>query len=186
MKHHVCPWWLGYWLICPLRRRRQDPAEILRPHVYEGMRVLEPGSGMGFFTLELARLVGASGRVIAVDIQPKMLGRLKRRAVKSGLLDRIDARLVSPDSMGIGDLRGSIDFTLAFAVVHELPDASRFFSEVSAASKLGASLLLAEPKGHVKLSEFDSELKAASEAGFDVVDRPAIRHSLAALLKKTR
>ena len=34
---------------------------------------------MGFFTLELARLVGARGRVVAVDIQAKMLERLKRQ-----------------------------------------------------------------------------------------------------------
>src|SRR5262249_15195433 len=159
MTHRVCPWWLGYWLICPLRRRGQNPAEILAPHVHEGMTVLEPGSGMGFFTLELARLVGTSGRVVAVDIQPKMLDRLKRRAAKAGLLVHIDARLTSPDSMGIADLRSSIDFTLAFAVVHEFSDAPRFFAEVSAASKPGASLLLAEPKGHVKASEFESELE---------------------------
>jgi hypothetical protein len=36
MAHRVCPWWLGYWLICPLRRRRQNPAEIVAPYVHEG------------------------------------------------------------------------------------------------------------------------------------------------------
>jgi ubiquinone/menaquinone biosynthesis C-methylase UbiE len=41
-------------------------------------------------TLELARLVGPAGHVIAVDIQPKMLNVLKRRAAKSGMLDRVD------------------------------------------------------------------------------------------------
>src|SRR6516162_11405444 len=184
MAHRVCPWWLGYWLICPLRRRGQDPAAILAPHVHQGMTVLEPGSGMGFFTLDLANLVGASGRVIAVDIQPKMLGRLKSRAAKAGLLGRIDARLTSPGSMGITDLRSSIDFTLAFALVHEFLDVARFFAEVAAASKPNASLLLAEPKGHVKASEFDSELQAARQAGFNLVDRPSIRRSQAALLKK--
>jgi SAM-dependent methyltransferase len=146
--------------------------------------VLEPGSGMGFFTLDLARLVGTSGRVVAVNIQPKMLDRLRRRAAKTGLLGRVDARLACSDSMGITDLRGSIDFTLAFAVVHEFPDVARFFVEVAAASKPGASLLLAEPKGHVRASEFDSELQAASEAGFNLVDRPIIRSSQAAVLKK--
>jgi len=185
MAHRVCPWWLGYWLICPLRRRGQNPAEILTPYVRAGMIVLEPGSGMGFFTLDLARLVGTSGRVIAVDVQPKMLERLKRRAAQAGLLDRLDARLASPESMGITDLRSSIDFTLAFAVVHEFPDAARFFAEVAAASKPGASLLLAEPTGHVKASEFNSELQAASQAGFNHLDPLSIRHSQAALLKKT-
>lgn len=90
------------------------------------MTVLEPGPGMGFFTLELARLVGPSGRVIPVDIQPKMLARLKRRAANAGVASRIEARVTSNESMGIADLRNSVDFTLAFAVVHELPDAARF------------------------------------------------------------
>src|SRR5215472_7400817 len=159
MAHRVCPWWLGYWLICPLRRRGQNPAAILAPYVHPGMTVLEPGSGMGFFTLDLANLVGASGRVIAIDIQARMLERLRGRAAKVGLLDRIDVRLASPHSMGITDLRSSIDFTLAFAVVHEFLDAARFFAEVAAASRLDASLVLAEPKDHVKVAEFDFELQ---------------------------
>jgi len=183
MAHRICPWWIGYLLACPVRRLRQNPQEILAPHIREGMIVLEPGPGMGFFTLDLARLVGASGRVVAVDVQPKMIDRLKRRATKATLIDRIDARVVSADSMGVADLRGTVDFTLAFAMVHEFPDASHFFSEVAAASKRGASLLLAEPKGHVDQPMFDSERQAATDAGFKVVDRPSIRHSLTALLK---
>jgi len=149
------------------------------------MTVLEPGPGMGYFTLELGRLVGSSGRVIAVDIQPKMIERLKARAAKAGLAERLDGRTVSPDSMGLADLKGKIDFTLAFAVVHELPDAVRFFSEVAAASKPGATLLLAEPKGHVKSAEFDAELQAVSQAGFIVVDRPSISRSQSALLRRS-
>lgn len=71
-----------------LRRRGQNPAEILAPHVREGMTVLEPGSGMESFTLDLARLVGISGRLVAVNVQPKMLDRLKRHAAEAGLLNR--------------------------------------------------------------------------------------------------
>src|SRR5712692_2446259 len=108
MAHRVCPWWLGYFLLNPLRRFGQNPTNILSPHVREGMTVLEPGPGMGFFTLELARLVGSSGRVIAVEIQPKMLARLERRAAKAGLLDRLNVRLASPDSLNISDLAGSV------------------------------------------------------------------------------
>jgi predicted methyltransferase len=62
-QHRVCPWWLGYLLASPLRRLRHDPSPILAPYLREGMTVLEPGPGMGFFTLELARRVGPSGRV---------------------------------------------------------------------------------------------------------------------------
>jgi ubiquinone/menaquinone biosynthesis C-methylase UbiE len=182
-RHGICPWWLGYFLMCPLLRAGQKPAEILAPHIRRGMKVLEPGSGMGFFTVELARLVGSSGRVVAVDIQPKMLERLKRRAAKAGVLDRVDTRVASPDSMGISDLRNSVDFTLAFAVVHEFPSAARFFAEVDEASKPGALLLFAEPKGHVKPPEFESELEAASQAGFNVVDHPSIRACHSVLLR---
>lgn len=45
-----------------------DPQKLLAPYVHERMIVLEPGPGMGFFTLQLARLVRASGRVVALDI----------------------------------------------------------------------------------------------------------------------
>src|SRR5512138_3220808 len=100
----VCPWWLGYLLACPLRRFSQDPAKILAPYVREGMTVLEPGPGMGFFTLELARRVGDAGRVVAVDIQPKMLAALKKRVAKAGLRNRVEARLVRANSMGLSDL----------------------------------------------------------------------------------
>ena len=185
MAQRVCPWWLGYFLISPIRRLSQNAHKILAPYVREGQRVLEPGPGMGFFTLELGRLVGAAGRVVAVDVQPRMLASLKRRAAKAGVLERIDARLASPDSLGVGELAGSIDFTLAFAMVHEFPDAAHFFQEVAVASKVGGTVLLAEPKGHVKEPAFDAELQAASQAGFEVVDRPAIPRSLAAVLKKT-
>ena len=100
MTHRVCPWWLGYWLICPVRLFWQSPREVLAAHVHEGMTVLEPGPGMGYFTLELARLVGSAGRVIAVDVQPKMIDRLKRRAAKAALLDRVDAHVAPPDVDG--------------------------------------------------------------------------------------
>jgi SAM-dependent methyltransferase len=184
MAHRVCPWWLGYFLLNPFRRIGQNPRQILAPYVHEGMTVLEPGPGMGFFTLELLRMVGNGGRVIAVDIQPKMLARLKRRAQKSGLLERLETRLASADSMGIEDLRGSVDFTLAFAVVHEFPNAARFFAEAATASRSGAQLLLAEPNGHVKTTDFEAELRVADEAGFKMVNRPAIRRSQAAVMRK--
>jgi SAM-dependent methyltransferase len=179
----VCPWWLGYLLASPLRRMFYDQAGLVAPYVHEGMTVIEPGPGMGFFTLELARLVGPSGRVVAVDIQPRMLEVLKRRAAKAGLGERIDARLARPDSMGLADWDWA-DFVLAFAVVHEMPSASSFFSEAAQALKPGGCLLLAEPTGHVKPAQFEEELKTAAQAALSLVDRPSIRRSHAALLKK--
>ena len=180
MAHRVCPWWLGYLLASPMRRLMQDPVKVLAPYLREGMTVLEPGPGMGFFTLELARLVGPSGRVVAIDVQPRMLSRLKRRAARARLLGRVDARMAAPDSLGIQDLARAVDFTLAFALVHELPAVEPFFAEVAMASKHGAGLLFAEPTGHVKPADFEAELAAANHAGFKLLRRPEIRRSLAA------
>jgi SAM-dependent methyltransferase len=184
MAKRVCPWWLGYLLASPLRRLMCNPAKILAPYVRQGMTVLEPGPGMGFFTLELARLVGPSGRVVAVDLQPMMIEGLKRRAARTGLLERVEARLAARDSLGVTDLAETVDFALAFAVVHELPAPRHFFIEVAQALKLGACLLLAEPTGHVNAVEFEDELQAAAQAGLEVADRPSLRRSRAALLKK--
>jgi len=135
----------------PGARFGHRPAKVLESHVRQCMTVLEPGPGMGFFTLELARLVGCSGRVVVVDIQSRMLDGLRRRAAKAGVLGRIEARLASPDSLGVADLAGAVDFTLAFAMVHELPAAAPFFREVAQASKPGARLLFVEPAGTLRL-----------------------------------
>src|SRR5215470_6826329 len=175
MAYRVCPWWIGYLLVSPIRKwLGQDPVEILSPYVREGMIVLEPGPGMGFFTDPLARLVGSSGRVIAVDTQPKMIEGLKRRAAKANVLDRIDARVAPAETMGISDLQGKVDFVLAFAMVHEFPDAAKFFAEAAQALKPGGVLLLAEPRGHVPDKSFDLELAGAAAAGLGSAASPVI------------
>jgi ubiquinone/menaquinone biosynthesis C-methylase UbiE len=148
------------------------------------MTVLEPGPGMGFFTLPLARMVGPTGRVVAVDIQTKMLDSLKRRAQKAGLLDRMDLRKGAPDQLMVADWKNRIDFVLAFAVVHETPSAEAFFGEVAAALKPGGVVYFAEPAGHVKEYAFGKELDAARMAGLQVVGWPHVRRSQAAVLRK--
>src|SRR5512133_1237774 len=122
MAERVCPWWIGYFLVSPIRKLVQDPAGILVPFVREGMTVLEPGPGMGFFTLEAARRVGERGRVVAVDLQPRMLAGLRRRAARAGLDTRIETREARADSLGVQDLAGKVDVCLALLMVHELPD----------------------------------------------------------------
>lgn len=186
MPHSVCPWWLGYALASPIRRIWQDPVRILHPFVREGMTVVEPGCGMGFFTLDLARLAGASGRVVAVDLQPRMLAGLARRARNAGLADRIDARLATAQSLGIDDLAGSIDFAFVFAVVHELPDQAGFFGEMHAALKPGGRLLVAEPSGHVSDADFAATIECATRAGLSTSSGPAISRSRTVILEKSR
>jgi len=182
-QHRRCPWWLGYFLINPFRRWRQDPNAILSPYVREGMTVLEPGPGMGFFTLELARLVGPAGRVIAVDVQPRMLKALEKRAAKVGLRERMDLRLTREGGLGVEYANGKVDFALAFAMVHEVPDVPRFFREARAALKPGGTLLLAEPVAHVNERQYEETLALARAAGFAIEASPEIRLSRSSLLR---
>ncbi len=184
MADRVCPWWIGYLIASPIRRLVQDPHRILSPCVKPGMTVVEPGPGMGFFTIELARLVGPAGRVVAVDIQPRMLASLRRRAARAGVADRIETRVVQPGSLGLDDLAGAADFVLAFAMVHEFRDDIGFFRQAAAALKPGGRLLLVEPAGHVHERRFAAQLEAAAAAGLSVVERPSYWHSIGALLVK--
>jgi ubiquinone/menaquinone biosynthesis C-methylase UbiE len=184
MALRVCPWYIGYFLASPVRRLWQNPRRILQPFVREGMTVLEPGPGMGFFTLDLARMVGPSGRVVAVDVQPRMLDGLARRARRAGLDDRVEGRLAPGASLGLDELAGQFDFALAFAMIHELPDTVRFIRELHASLKPGAQVLVAEPRGHVTQEAFTAMLALAAGEGFRADLGPAIRSSLTAVLTK--
>lgn len=106
-----------------------------------------------------------------------MTAGLKRRLSKAGFNERLDARTVPPDSLGISELCGKVDFTSVFAMVHEISSSSDFFAQASAATKTGGELLLVEPSGHVKTEEFNRELADAAETRFEVVERPVIRRS---------
>jgi ubiquinone/menaquinone biosynthesis C-methylase UbiE len=175
---------MGYLLACPLRRLIHDPRKVLGPYVTPGMTVLEIGPGMGYFTVSLAELVGPAGKAVCVDIQPKMLAGLERRVRKAGLADRVVARQCSATSLGVDDWAGKIDFALAFAVVHEVPDPRKLLGEVQQSLKPGGQCLVAEPRGHVSAEEFERTVAAASEAGLAVGGRPAIARSLAILVHK--
>lgn len=186
MADRVCPHWVGYLLINPLRKLFENPNKILGPFVQEGMIVLEPGCGMGYFTLPLARMVGPKGRIVAVDIQDKMLSALRRRAQKAGLLNRIELRHTRGNGLGVEDLSGKVDFAVALHVVHEVPNQASFFTEVWQALKQESKLLVVEPKGHVSHDQFEKSVAMAENVGFvsDVLAKK-IGGRAALLIKKT-
>lgn len=178
-----CPWWVGYVLVSPLRKLFQNPSDLVAPYVEDGMVVLEPGCGMGFFTLELAKRVGPTGRVVAADLQERMLDGLRRRAGHAGLLDRIDLRQVPEDRLGISDLAGRVDLVLAFYVVHELANPAGFFEEVRQALRPTGKILIVEPRSHGGGDvSFEEELELAARSGLVVVDRPAFKRNQVAML----
>ena len=182
--HHVCPWWIGYLLIGPVRRIYHNPEKIVRQYVKPGMKILEIGPGMGFFSLPMARLVGENGRVICIDVQEKMLRALERRAKRAGLIGRIHIRLASGNSLPVNDIRGIVDFALLFAVVHEIPDREQLFQEVYASMRSQSFLLLSEPKGHVTKEDYNLTLSFARHSGFEVVTHPTIWRSYSTVLKR--
>ena len=165
-KPHVCPWWLGPLLANPLRRLIESPEGILGPHVRPGMTVLEPGCGMGYFTLALARMVGPEGRVVAVDVQPRMIGGLLWRARKAGLAGRIEAVVGTLDVQQLAAHRGAVDFAAALHVAHEVADQTAFLRRIHELLRPGGLLLIVEPKGHVRAEAFAATLNCASRVGF--------------------
>ena len=184
MAMHVCPSWLGYFLINPFRKLLENPDKMLGPFVEDGMIVLEPGCGMGFFTLPLARMVGPSGKVVVVDVQAKMLSVLEKRAKKAGLLDRIELRQVEADGLGLEDLSGAVDFATAIHMVHEVPDQVSFFTDVRQALRPGGKLLVVEPKGHVSRDRFEKTIATAEKVGFEPDAAPDSMDRRRALLTK--
>ncbi len=184
MEEHICPWYVGYLLINPLRKLFQNPEKILHPYIKPGMRILEPGPAMGFFSLALARLAGETGRVFCVDVQEKMMEHLQRRAARANLLDRIELRVCDGSSLQVKDLKGSIDFALAFAMVHEVPDQRHFLAEVFDSLRKGGLFLIAEPVGHVDMEQFNNTLAKARSVGFTEYDIPEINRSISVVLQK--
>lgn len=182
MAKPVFPWWLGYLLISPLRRLKQNPEKILQSYIKDQMSVVDTGCGMGFFSLPLAKLVGEKGRVICIDLQERMIKGLKRRAAKTGLLGRIETRVCVANSLEITDLAGEIDFFLAFGVVHEVPDPLHFMKEVHQALKKGGCLLIAEPSHHVSHKDFDAEVEMGQRIGFEVKEYLNIKGNHSVLL----
>ena len=185
MAEHVCPWWFGYALASPVRRLFLSPEKLLGPYVKPGMNVLEIGPGMGFFTLPMAKLAGPAGKIIAVDIQQKMLDNLQKRARKAGLGEHIQTRLSAPDVPALSDLGGKIDFALLFAVVHEVPDKKNLIEQVFFALKPDSRVLIADPRGHCAESDFEQVVRMAQAMGFARESAPQVRNSHTALLRKT-
>jgi len=180
-KNHVCPWWLAYSFDNPIRKLFHKPHQMLAPYVREGMTVMDVGCGMGFFSIGMAALVGDRGRVIAVDLQPKMLAVTKKRARRAGFENRVHTHLCQPDAIGVKD---TVDFILTFWMAHEVPNQNGFFRQLMANLNPKGKLLIAEPRMHVGLTNFQEILARARTVGLKLTDQPPIRFSHSAVLEK--
>jgi ubiquinone/menaquinone biosynthesis C-methylase UbiE len=148
----------------PLRRRIQPPAKMpIRHGVEAGMTVLEVGPGNGRYTLELARRVGDTGKVISIDIEPKMIARLTQRAQAEGVRN-LEAKLANVYDLPFED--GTIDAACMITVIGEIPEPLRamreFYRVLSPSGTLAFSEVLMDPDYPLERTL----IRQAAQAGF--------------------
>lgn len=177
----TCPYWLAILLDNPVRRWIHKPEEILAGLIQKGHTVLDLGCGPGYFTLGMARMVGESGRVIAVDLQEQMLEMIRRKIGRAGLLSRIQLHQDTPDNIG---LREPVDFALAFWMLHEVRDQDRFMQQLHELLKPGGRFLLVEPVMHVSEESFQASVAKAHAARLKPVAERKVRLSQAIVFQK--
>ena len=177
----VCPVALSASFDNSMRRWLQNPQKILRPYITEGMTVLDVGCGPGFFSLDMARMVGKTGRVIAADMQEGMLQIVKEKIKGTELDERILLHKCGENNIGVSE---PVDFVLLFYMVHEVLNQEHFFKEIGTILQQQGQVLIVEPPVHVSKSAFAETIRNAGSAGFVIVARPKMVFSRAVLLKK--
>ena len=146
------------------------------------MTVLDVGCGPGFFSIELAKLVGESGNVIAVDLQQGMLDRIRDKIKGSAFEERIKLVKCEQDNITISE---TVDFILTFYMVHEVPNKENFFRQLVNLLKDQGQYLIVEPKlFHVSRKEFQATLSIAQHNGFEIHEGPRLLASWSAVLTK--
>jgi ubiquinone/menaquinone biosynthesis C-methylase UbiE len=180
-KHDICPMRLAGVLASPLRRLLHKPEKILAGLVQPGQTVADFGCGPGYFTLQLARQVGPSGKVYAVDLQSDMLAIVRKNAEAAGLQDQIVFQQAQPEGTGLSI---PLDFALTFWMVHEVPDRKAFLSEIVRLLKPGGHLLLVEPRLHVMDKHFAETLVIAESTDLQQVRPINVAISRAILFRK--
>lgn len=178
---HVCPVERAGGLDNRFRRWLQNPRKILAPFVKEGMTVMDVGCGPGFFTLDVARMAGESGRAIASDLQEGMLEIVRKKIQGTDLEDRVILHRCGNDKIGWTE---PIDFALVFYVVHEMPDSQSLFEELYSILKPGGRVLVVEPPIHVSKKAFREMTAIAQAAGFTPEPGPKMLFSKTVVLTK--
>jgi ubiquinone/menaquinone biosynthesis C-methylase UbiE len=180
--NRVCPVERAGGLENRLRKLVQNPKKILRKYVKEGMIALDLGCGPGFFSVEIAKMVGESGKLIAVDLQEGMLRLLKDKIQGKEIEKRIVLHQCEEDKIGISE---KVDFVLAFYMFHEVPDQKKMLEEIKSVLKSNGHFLIVEPKlFHVSKEDFEATIRKALEVGFKLVETPKVFLSRSILLRK--
>ncbi len=134
------------WLIRASREKEERCSLMLTNlGIKPGMTVCDMGCGNGFYTLEMAKMVGPRGKVLAVDIQKEMLELLQERAKEAEISN------IVPVLGKIHDPRlpaGEVDLILLVDVYHEFSHPEHM---------LAAMRKSLSPDGVIVLVEFRAE-----------------------------
>ncbi|QDU93778.1 class I SAM-dependent methyltransferase [Lignipirellula cremea] len=134
------------WLIRENREEQERCSLMLaRLGIKPGMTIVDMGCGNGFYSLQMAKMVGPQGRVLGVDIQPKMLEFLRERMTAENVknVEPILGTLIDPRLPA-----GKVDLILCVDVYHE------FSHPVHMLKAMRESLA---PEGRLVLVEYRGE-----------------------------
>jgi ubiquinone/menaquinone biosynthesis C-methylase UbiE len=168
-KNHICPHKFAFMLDNIFRRCLQHPRKVVGEYLRLGDTVIDLGCGPGFFTIDMAKMVGPTGKVIAVDLQRPMLDTVARKARRHKVAEWVACH---PCEAGRIGLAAHADFILAFYMIHETPDPHTCLMQIKELMKADARLLVVEPKMHVSQQKFEAMARQAEGAGLVVLDHP--------------
>jgi len=130
------------WLDRREREEEENPDLAMRLlRIARGSTAADLGAGSGYFTVRLAKAVGTSGKVYAVDIQQGMLDLLQTRVAKERLTNVVPV-LGAVDDPRLPD--ESVDLVIMVDVYHELSLPQTTLAHVRRALKPGGRLVLLE------------------------------------------
>lgn len=166
--HMPCPAEFEFLLENPYVRHLAGAERLIKLGTIEpGMSVLDAGCGTGRITLPMAQAVGDEGRVTALDLQEKMLDRVRQRAHENELhnIEFIHG------GAGLGLLpQRTFDRAVLVTVLGEIPNRTEALREILQALKPGGVLLVGEllPDPHYQTRR---TVRSSGEAvGFEFMD----------------
>jgi len=139
------PAFIGVFLDSDYRRKLQPPDGIIEGSgIKPGQRVLEIGCGSGGFTTYVARAVGPTGQVEALDIQPAMLSQLEKKLALPENQDIQNITIHQASAYELPFEDETIDLIYLITVLPEIPDQSRALEEIRRVLKPGGILAVSE------------------------------------------
>jgi len=175
----VCPVEKSGMLDNKFRKLFQNPQKILKPYIKEGMVVLDLGCGPGFFSMEIAKLLNKTGTVICADLQDGMLDVVRQKIKGSDNENLFQLHKCDSDTINVSL---SVDFVLAFYMIHEVPDQVRLFEELKSILTPQGQILIIEPKFHVSKQSFNAMIDNLNAIGFEVIENPKVSFSQSILV----